>query len=345
MRAKWLLVLPIIINAQMLYCWVGSWVTYWKPISTHVMILDQLHNLNHISPFSLELTDSGTVFDPFKKNMVRSAFWDTLIHRCSCIGLEVMPTIASFNKNDLVWLSNNQKRQNMIKVLCCIAQKFSGLIINFEQLSQELTPSYMDFIQELSVALKLIHKKLASCILASCRNSKLLKHVAVHCDYLFVMCYNQWLFQGAKNRTRGYFVSCAPLHWVETVLKRIIQFAPKQKIIMCLPLYGTEFELINTKASLIKKKRSINYHHACAEARKYTSAIQRSNGCELYYSYQLGLSHRYVCFTDHVYIIEALKLEEKFKLKGTCLFAIDGYEDQAMMRKVCKGQRISPALE
>lgn len=151
-------------------------------------------------------------------------------------GLEVWGLIDNFNDkvSTLDTLSVRSSRQHIIEMLLSEARRvdLDGINVDFEALTEEEAPHFIQFVRELSVA---------------CRNNGLVlsvdnpvpqytafynrKEQGIVADYVIIMGYDE---HTAGSETAG---SVASLPFVEEGITQTLSEVPKEKVINGVPLY------------------------------------------------------------------------------------------------------------
>lgn len=190
--------------------------------------LENITGINVISPTWFSVTGAeGTI------SSLASADYVNLAHEK---GLEVWGLIDNFNKDvsTLDTLSNRTSREHLIQKLIEEAKRvgLDGINVDFETLTQEEAPHFIQFIRELSI---------------SCRKSNLVlsidnpvpqftsfynrKEQGIVADYVIIMGYDEHT-DGTESAG-----SVASLPFVEEGIQQTLKEVPKNKIINGVPFY------------------------------------------------------------------------------------------------------------
>lgn len=165
---------------------------------------------------------------------------------------------------------------------------------------------------------------------AAVRYKKVLREC---CDLFFVMGYDEWgkPYKRSKEYLKNnYFVSHASNQWVEQIIQYVLTFVPPHKVVLGVPSYGLEFALIKKDGDIqTKKRRNVKYYDALKLAQTHNVKPTRTAGGELSFVYtNHAHEKRYVCFLDSQSIKDKINLVKKYRLKGICLFTLDGDVDK-----------------
>lgn len=190
--------------------------------------LENITGINVISPTWFSVTGAeGTI------SSLASADYVNLVHEK---GLEVWGLIDNFNKDvsTLDTLSNRTSREHLIQKLMEEAKRvgLDGINVDFETLTQEEAPHFIQFIRELSI---------------SCRKNNLVlsidnpvpqftsfynrKEQGIVADYVIIMGYDEHT-DGTESAG-----SVASLPFVEEGIQQTLKEVPKNKIINGVPFY------------------------------------------------------------------------------------------------------------
>ena len=190
--------------------------------------LEGITGINVISPTCFSVTGAeGTI------SSLASADYVKLAHEK---GLEVWGLIDNFNKDvsTLDTLSNRTSREHLIQKLIEEAARvgLDGINVDFETLTQEEAPHFIQFIRELSI---------------SCRKNNLVlsiddpvpqftsfynrKEQGIVADYVIIMGYDEHT-DGTEKAG-----SVASLPFVEEGIQQTLKEVPKNKVINGVPFY------------------------------------------------------------------------------------------------------------
>ena len=190
--------------------------------------LENITGINVISPTWFSVTGAeGTI------SSLASADYVNLAHEK---GLEVWRLIDNFNKDvsTLDTLSNRTSREHLIQKLIeeAVRVGLDGINVDFEALTQEEAPHFIQFIRELSI---------------SCRKNNLVlsvdnpvpqftsfynrKEQGIVADYVIIMGYDEHT-DGTEEAG-----SVASLPFVEEGIQQTLKEVPKNKVINGVPFY------------------------------------------------------------------------------------------------------------
>ena len=196
--------------------------------------------MNVISPTLFKLSDNkGNYTSIASKDYVDAA------HKKN---LQVWPLIDNFSKDisTLKILSSSENRKNLISNLIADAKKygFDGINIDFESLTQDNAPHFIQFIRELSV---------------SCRNNKIVLSV----DVPIPASYNMYYERDELAEVVDYVInmgydehysgsdegSSASIDFVKNSITDSLTEVPKEKLINAVPVYTRVWTKENDKVT------------------------------------------------------------------------------------------------
>ena len=196
--------------------------------------------LNVISPTWFKLSDNkGNYTSIASKDYVDAA------HKK---GLKVWPLIDNFSTeiSTLKILSSSENRKNLIANLMSDVEKydFDGINIDFESLTQDNAPHFIQFMRELSV---------------SCRNSG----VVLSVDVPIPASYNMYYERDELAEVVDYVInmgydehysgsdegSSASINFVKNSITDSLVEVPKEKLINAVPVYTRVWTKENSKVS------------------------------------------------------------------------------------------------
>jgi len=189
-----------------------------------------------------------------------------------------------------------------------------------------------------------------------------------YCDWIEVMAYDQQRADIALNKERQGvpYMPVSDVDWVEEVIELTLEDIDKEKIMLGVATYGRAWD-VTVAADWYKdytKVATLNNPRIQYLADKYNAPIGRSDGGEAVISYfpedsvwkifnqlptpegtpkgyeaaakalmvatiaDVEIPVRFVTWSDARSIEDKLKLVDKYNLKGTAIFKVDGEEDK-----------------
>ncbi len=198
---------------------------------TLISAVENTKGLNVISPTWFALTDSEGNFSSFASS--------DYVKRAHDMGMEVWGLIDNFTNKDAVntyeLLSYTGKRAYLIENLVNTALEYGmdGINVDFESISQDAGPHFVQFIRELSVACRKNGLVLSvdNYVPTGDTNHYNREEQGVFADYVIIMGYDEH-YSGSPEAG-----SVASIGFVESGIKRTVEQVPAEKVINALPFY------------------------------------------------------------------------------------------------------------
>lgn len=182
---------------------------------------------------------------PEAENPISSLADASYVETAKSYGLEVWGLVDNFNiegvegfdatENSFAVLSSTRKREALMNALIAEAIRFDldGLNIDFEMLSLQTGPHFIQFLRELSVKCR------ANGLVLSVDNYVPSAHAAYYdwksqgevVDYVVIMAYDEHY---AGSETAG---SVASYGYLTKAVDNILTMVPKEQVIMAVPFY------------------------------------------------------------------------------------------------------------
>ncbi len=338
---------------------VSAWVPYWRAASGTEEIIKNINKVDIISPFSFEMTETGTFKDPMKLD--RDPY-KSMIAAAKKNGKLVVPSILWWAEGDMresmdFVLRDDDMRSAVIYDIKEVVKKYNldGIDIDFENKKAESKDVFTKFLTELSVEL---HKtgKLLICtieartpidskytsvtaeVLKNVQYANDFKAIGKVCDQVRIMAYDQANDDKQLNVARGEgYKPVADIDWVEKVLTLAMRDIEWRKIIVGVPTYGYKYEVIrDTSGKITKYSRigSMNWFYADELARELKITPTRHVSGELNYSYKKDGKEYLVWYSDAESIKQKVTLAKLYKIGGIAIFKIDGNNDQNIWKNL-----------
>lgn len=192
-------------------------------------VISQTKGVNVISPTWFYLSDNEGNFNSYASS--------EYVEKAHAQGIEVWALIDNFTADVDCYsiLSSSQKRATLISGLMNAVTTYDldGINIDFEQISNDEGPHFVEFIRELSIPCR------ANGIVLSVDNyvpeggssQYNRKEQGVYADYLIIMGYDEHWGSG------GEAGSVASINFVENGIKDTIEEVPANKVLNAIPFY------------------------------------------------------------------------------------------------------------
>jgi spore germination protein len=335
----------------------AAWIPYWRKDAGASSTLENLTAFTEISPFSYEVTETGSLKDAAK---IREEPWKSLIIDARKKGIKVYPSILWIDRQamEATLNSKTERKYHIEEIVSEVTyHNFDGIDIDYEGKSAETREGFSLFLKELSKELKKKKKKLICTIEArtpvDSRYSKVTKELLAKieysndykvigkvCDQVRIMTYDQIdgdvQLVGANKNT--LYRPIADIAWVRKVLTLTLRDIPASKIVVGVATYGYKYEYTESENGAISYKKigSMNYKYAEELANSIGVTPLRNKAGELEFSYASstdtsnknpGVTKKYyVTYSDSGAIKEKLKLSKLYKLGGIAIFKIDAHD-------------------
>lgn len=220
---------------------------FWDFYSKYVQAPDRtgqvIEGVNVVSPSFFYIDANGKFVDQVGESGKRYIEW------AHSNGYKIWPMLKNDEagiKGTSAILNSYEKRQELIEniVEVCVAYQLDGINIDFENMYQADKDKFSRFIIELDPRMKAIGVVVSVDVTAPdgdpnwslCYDRNVIGHVA---DYLVFMAYDQYGTSSTKPGTT------AGLNWVETNLKKIIEYdeVNTDKIILGIPFYTRQWKV------------------------------------------------------------------------------------------------------
>ena len=279
--------------------------------------------LNVIAPTWFSLTDESGTFRSFA-----TADYVTTAHK---MGLQVWGVLDNFNYanetgntvSTLNMLSSTTGRQNLVKNVTdtAVGLGLDGINVDFEQLSSDCGPHYVEFLRELSI---------------ECRNKGLVLSVDNYvpfnfndyyrldiqgevADYVIIMGYDEH-WHGSKDPG-----SVASISYVSDGLDRTLQEVPANKVVNALPFYTI---LWKTEGTDVTDEYITMRNEAEFMSRAGVTAEWNEETCQNYAEWTSGSATYQIWLEDAESIAVKLNMMTTKNIGGVAVWRL-GYGTQA----------------
>ena len=284
--------------------------------------------MNVIAPTWFSLTDeNGSIRNFGTANYVTTA------HN---MGLQVWGVVDNFNYanetgtaiSTLNMLSSTTSRQNFVRNVtdAAVSLGLDGINVDFEQLSSDCGPHYVEFIRELSI---------------QCRNRGLVLSIANYvpfnfndyyrldiqgqvADYVIIMGYDEH-WHGSKDPG-----SVASISYVSGGLDRTLQEVPANKVVNALPFYTI---LWKTEGTDVTDEYITMNNEADFMNRAGVTAEWDEETCQNYAEWTSGNATYQIWLEDSQSIAEKVKLVSKYGLAGVSAWKL-GFENSGIWQVI-----------
>lgn len=291
-------------------------------------ILDSTKGITTISPTWYRINSvDGTL---------SSLASESYVEKAHSMGMEVWALVDNFdpNVNTFDVLSKSSSRERLINELIAEAIKYNldGINIDFENLTVETGPHYIQFLRELSVKCRSNQIVLSSDTYVPAPYSKFYDRAeqGAILDYVIIMAYDE---HHSKSEKAG---SVASIGFLRNAIDEMLLQVPKEKLIMGIPFYARLWKeytelgnpaLSSEAVSMVSAEKTI-------EANKATKKWDDATG-QYYAEYEKD-GAKYKIWLEEEESIEAkMKLIHEADLAGVASWRL-GFEKSSIWNVIQK---------
>lgn len=192
-------------------------------------LIAETKQLNVISPTFFAISDN--------EGNIKSIATEEYVTKAKSLGLEVWALVNDFDQNVNMYelLSHTSSRENLINNLIenALTYKLNGLNIDFEYITSDTGPHYIQFLRELSVKCRNngIVLSVDNYVPAPYRKYYDLEEQGIIVDYIVLMAYDEHY---AGSEVAG---PVASIGFVKDGINNMLEMVPKDKLIVGIPFY------------------------------------------------------------------------------------------------------------
>jgi len=356
--AFFLMLAPVSASAAAPSFEVSGWIPYWRASAGTDDATAHLENFTSLMPFGYIIQNDGSLHDAFGLNDTSSTSTAAiLIAAARAAKVKIVPTIMWSNTSAIhAILSSTKSRIALEDAITALAKKngFDGIDIDFESKLADTRPYFSLFLKGLYARMgkKLVYCSIeartpvSSAFTVIPKNTNYANdYVAInkYCDRVHIMTYDQGSIDLKLNAAADQkpYVPVADPQWVKKVITLAAQTISKKKIIIGIPTYGYEYDLIPlTQGYRYARQWAVNPGYAVNFAAQVGVTPTRNIAGEMSYTYAptttpqtasaLPDPRRIVWWSDAGAIQDKIELARELGIRGVALFKIDGGEDPAL---------------
>lgn len=271
-----------------------------------------------------------------KEGTLASLASESYIEKAHSMGIEVWALVDNFDPNVDTYevLSKTSSRERLINELIAEAIKYNldGINIDFENLTVETGPHYIQFLRELSVKCRSNQIVLSSDTYVPASYSKFYDRgeQGAVLDYVIIMAYDE---HHSKSEEAG---SVASIGFLQKAIDDTLAQVPKEKLIMGIPFYSRlwkEYTELGNPA-LTSEAVSMSSAEKTLEGNKATKSWDQATG-QYYAEYEKD-GAKYKIWLEEEESIEAkLKLITEADLAGVASWRL-GFEKSSIWNVIQK---------
>lgn len=307
---------PVYTNISKDYEINMSWhqITNMSANNTLQQVMANTSGINTISPTWFSVADNA--------GNITSLASNTYVQQAHSLGMEVWGLVDNFNKEvDMKQvMSNTASRENLVSLLinAALQNDLDGINVDFEQLSEDAGPAFLEFIRELSVYCR------ANQIVLSIDNYVPQaysmhydrKEQGIVADYVIIMGYDEHY---AGSTESG---SVASINFVKEGIEKTVSEVPAEKVINAIPFYTRIWaEQPKTEAEIAQEDPNSEYVpyklSSKAVGMEEAKAFLTQNGIALNWDATTGQNYGEGVIngiTYKIWVEDASSIEEKLKV-------------------------------
>lgn len=312
---------------------IAAWLPWWFQSSAFESAKNNVEVFDEIKPFWYELGEAGAIV-PLSESTAEEYSNEAIHNFLIQNNIRVTVSITN-NYNTLktkLMLNNPHIKERHIRNIIELLKKnnFSGVEINYENMSPGDKDVFTQFIRDLSCALHKERKTLTLTLHPKSSHhpgnggakAQDWPELAKLADSFSIMCYDY----SHKNTKPG---PIAPIWWVEEVISYAVSIIPTEKICLGIPNYGYDWRKGEAKELYYEDIENLK--------KKYNTQVQWSEEDSvpfLKYKDKTGEEHQ-VWFEDKKSLLAKLDITQKYNLKGISVWTL-GYDDPEMWQTIKK---------
>jgi spore germination protein YaaH len=312
-----------------------------------------------VSPFAYSVNPDGTLVDRMK---ITEEPWTSALASARAKKVKIIPSILWSDADNTHKVLRNYflRMKHEKEIMRVVAENnFDGIDIDYEGKKAETRKYFSYFLQELSVSLHKKNKILVCTIEPRTPLDSRFKNIPAdieysndyysigkYCDRVRIMAYDQAIIDLKLNEEKGKERAYAPVAdpaWVKKVIRLSARAIPLNKIVIGVPTYGYEFEVVKDRNWYrYKRLHSVSQAYALDLAAKQNAKVERNIAGELSFAYTLATTtnatttvpFRLVWWSDASAIADKIALAKNLGVRGVAIFKIDGGEDPLLWEKL-----------
>ena len=337
---------------------VAGWIPYWRAGAGTDDATAHLEHFTSLMPFAYIVQNDGALHDAFGFDSPSSTSTAAiLLASARAARVKIVPTVMWSNGAaiDTVLRSTTRRIALEDRIAALVKENgFDGIDIDFEGKMAQTRPYFSLFLKGLYMRMG---KKLVYCSIES-RTPPTSAFAVIpdtisyandysainkYCDRVQIMTYDQGSIDLKLNAAADSkpYVPVADVKWVEKVIKLAAQTISKKKIMIGIPTYGYEYDLIPlSQGYRYNLEWTVNPGYAKTLAQQLGLTPRRNLAGEMSFVYIPTTTPQtasaipdplhIVWWSDASAINEKIQLAKKLGIRGVALFKIDGGEDPAV---------------
>lgn len=335
---------------------VSGWIPYWRVDKGTADVLPNLGNLTSVMPFGYIVQEDGSLHDAFGLGAPATST-AAFVAALRAARVRVVPTVMWSDTWAMARiLRDGPSRRALAGRIAALVKEngFDGIDIDFENKLAATRPYFSLFLQGLYMRMgnKFVYCTIEPRTPPSAAFDVIPKNleyandfVAInkYCDRVIIMAYDQGAIDLRLNSAASPapYIPVSDPRWVEKVVTLTAKTISKKKLMLGIPTYGYEYDLIPlSRGYRYNLKWSFNPRYATELASALGLTPTRNPAGEMSFTYvptstpqtasALPDPARIVWWSDASAINDKVQLAKKLGLKGVAVFKFDGGEDPLM---------------
>jgi spore germination protein YaaH len=336
---------------------VNGWIPYWRTEKGTADALSHLQNFSSLMPFGYIVQNDGSLHDAFGFSDTSSTSTaNTLIAAARAAHVRIIPTVMWNNSMVMhrILSSGPQRRALEDRIADLVKEhNFDGIDIDFENKFSKTRPYFSLFLQGLYARMG---KKFVYCTIEprtppssafavipdKLQYANDYTAINKYCDRVQIMAYDQGAVDLRLNAAANApYVPVADLKWVKKVVEHAAKIISKKKILIGIPTYGYEYDLIPlSQGYRYEINWAFNPGYATTLAADLGITPTRNTAGEMSFIYSptttpqtasaIPEPRRIVWWSDASAINDKIRLARELGVRGVAIFKIDGGGDPAL---------------
>lgn len=351
---------------------VSGWIPYWRSDEGVESILPHVEKFSEVNPFLYTVRTDGTLY---QASPLTADEWVTL--RAAAAGHDVLfiPTVMWSNPDamDEIFRDEAKRRAHVRSIANEVyTNDLDGIDIDYEAKYARTKDYFSLFLRDLNEAIG--YDKQIMCTVESRTplDSRYSSPESIpddiayandftainrYCDRVRIMAYDQMRIDLKLNEERGHpYIPVADVAWVEKVMRLIAQEVDPSKLVIGVPTYGYEYDMIPRDGwTQYSRLWSFNPGYAVDQAAAAGVEPTRNAAGELSLVYPASLSldpirplpdaTRVMWWSDAESIRQKAELAKELGLRGIAIFKIDGGQDPALWDMLAQYENTTVAVD
>lgn len=330
---------------------VNGWIPYWRMATGTADVLPHLQNFSALMPFGYIVQNDGSLHDAFGFSATSSTSTaNMLLAAARAERVRILPTVMWSNGAAMHAVLRSTPRRIALedRIAALVKENgFDGVDIDFEGKLVQTRPYFALFLKGLYARMG---KKFVYCSIEprtppssafevipdNLRYANDYVAINKYCDRVQIMAYDQGAVDLRLNAAAGApYVPVADPKWVQKVVEHAAKFISKKKIIIGIPTYGYEYDVLPlAQGYRYDLYWALNPGYALTLASDLGISPARNSAGEMSFIYTPTTTpqtataiRRIVWWSDASAINDKLELARELGVRGIALFKLDGGQD------------------